>query len=239
MVAVFTGIRNWIQHGKVIGHLQCELTPAVVIPWEKLIDTGVLDKEANAPPQLVKLRMLAIAGQLSRLTTFCPLRRDYICSAIKLLQTSMSARNSDQQNQGTSQSSENIEIPPIPKQTAGAVAGAAVGSIAGPIGAIVGGVAGALAGKAAKGRDVRQAGARTLRKIVTKAKSAKGTAKRQLSKASGKSSRKSTSRSRSSIKRVPSNRSTSAGSRKKSQTRRAASSAPASRNRETNRKKRH
>ena len=54
MVAVFTGIRNWIQHGKVIGHLQCELTPAVVIPWEKLIDMGVLDKEANAPPQLVK-----------------------------------------------------------------------------------------------------------------------------------------------------------------------------------------
>ena len=41
-------------NGKVIGHLECERTPAVVIPWEKLIDTGVLDKEANAPPQLVK-----------------------------------------------------------------------------------------------------------------------------------------------------------------------------------------
>src|SRR5438067_10306109 len=60
----------------------------------------------------------------------------------------MSARNSDQQDGETSQSSENIEIPPIPKQTAGAVAGATVGSIAGPIGAVVGGVAGALAGKA-------------------------------------------------------------------------------------------
>jgi hypothetical protein len=37
-------------------------------------------------------------------------------------------------------SSKNIEIPPIPKQTAGAVAGAAAGSIAGPIGAVIGGV---------------------------------------------------------------------------------------------------
>ena len=37
------------------------------------------------------------------------------------------------------QSSEEIQIPAIPKQTAGAVAGAAIGSIAGPIGAVVGG----------------------------------------------------------------------------------------------------
>ena len=92
----------------------------------------------------------------------------------------MSAPNSDQQNAETSQFSKNIEIPPIPKQTAGAVAGAAVGSIAGPIGAIVGGVAGALAGKAAKGRHVRLASARSVRKVVRKAKSAKGTAKPQL-----------------------------------------------------------
>jgi hypothetical protein len=42
--------------------------------------------------------------------------------------------NADARKKETSQSSENIEIPPIPKQTAGAVAGAAVGSIAGPIG---------------------------------------------------------------------------------------------------------
>ena len=218
---------------------ECELTPAVVIPSEKLIGMGVLDTEANAPPQLVKSPAWPQSGRLSRFTTFWRVRHDYICSAIKLLQTSMSARNSDQQDERTSQSSENIEIPPIPKQTAGAVAGAAVGSIAGPIGAIVGGVAGAVAGKAAKGRDVRQAGARTLRKIVTKAKSAKGTAKRQLSKASGKGSRKSASGSRGSIKRRPSNRSTSAESRNKSQTRRASSSSPASRSRRTNRKKRH
>jgi len=31
--------------------------------------------------------------------------------------------------------SENIQVPPIPKQTAGAVTGAAIGSIAGPVGA--------------------------------------------------------------------------------------------------------
>jgi len=41
--------------------------------------------------------------------------------------------------------SEDIQVPPIPKQTAGAVTGAAIGSIAGPVGAVVGGVVGALA----------------------------------------------------------------------------------------------
>jgi hypothetical protein len=54
--------------------------------------------------------------------------------------------------------SEDIQVPPIPKQTAGAVTGAAIGSIAGPVGAVVGGVVGALAGKAASsGRPVRKA----------------------------------------------------------------------------------
>jgi len=43
--------------------------------------------------------------------------------------------------------SENIQVPPIPKQTAGAVTGAAIGSIAGPVGAMVGGVVGALGEK--------------------------------------------------------------------------------------------
>ena len=38
--------------------------------------------------------------------------------------------------------SEDIQVPPIPKQTAGAVTGAAIGSIAGPVGAVVGGVVG-------------------------------------------------------------------------------------------------
>src|SRR5215475_15044923 len=85
----------------------------------------------------------------------------------------------------TRTASENIQVPPIPKQTAGAVAGAAVGSIAGPIGAIVGGVAGALAGKAVEARPVRQASARTLRNVVSKAKNAKKTAKRQMTRRSG------------------------------------------------------
>ncbi len=55
-------------------------------------------------------------------------------------------------------SSEDIQVPPIPKQTAGAVTGAAIGSIAGPAGAVVGGVIGAVMGKAAAGgRPVRKA----------------------------------------------------------------------------------
>ena len=44
---------------------------------------------------------------------------------------------------------ENIEVPPIHKETAGAVAGAALGSMMGPAGAVVGGIVGAIAGKAA------------------------------------------------------------------------------------------
>jgi hypothetical protein len=162
-----------------------------------------------------------------------------MCRALKTLHLPMSTTDSDQQNEGSSQSSENIEIPSIPKQTAGAVAGAAVGSIAGPIGAIVGGVAGAIAGKRAKGGRARQTAARTLRTIVSKAKSAKATAKRQLTKGSGKRSRKTASRSTSSAKRRPASRSTTPKSRNKSRTRRAPSSSPASRKRGGNRKKRH
>jgi hypothetical protein len=46
-------------------------------------------------------------------------------------------KNPNAKKEENSQSSKNIQIPPIPKQTAGAVAGAAAGSIAGPIGAVV------------------------------------------------------------------------------------------------------
>ena len=46
-------------------------------------------------------------------------------------------------------SSEDIQVPPISKRTAGAVTGAAIGSIAGPAGAVIGGVIGAVVGKAA------------------------------------------------------------------------------------------
>ena len=53
----------------------------------------------------------------------------------------------NRKKKGSSQSSEEIQVPPIRKQTVGAVTGAAIGSVAGPIGAVVGGVVGALAGK--------------------------------------------------------------------------------------------
>lgn len=66
-------------------------------------------------------------------------------------------------------SSKDIQVPPIPKQTAGAVTGAAIGSIAGPTGAVVGGVMGALVGKAAAdGRPVRK----TVRRAIAVSKSA-------------------------------------------------------------------
>lgn len=151
----------------------------------------------------------------------------------------MSTPNSDQENQDTSRSSENIEIPSIPKTTVGAVAGAAVGSIAGPIGAVVGGVAGAVAGRASRSRRVREASARTLRKVVSKAKSATGTAKRQLATRSASPSRKKTARSRSAVKRRSSSRSKVGKSRSKGRTKRASSSSRRSRSRGASRKKRH
>src|SRR5205809_6985818 len=52
---------------------------------------------------------------------------------------------------------ENIEIPPIPKETAGAVTGAVIGSMIGPVGTVGGGIAGALAGKAASERRLAPA----------------------------------------------------------------------------------
>src|SRR5689334_6819909 len=88
--------------------------------------------------------------------------------------------------------SKNIEIPPIPKQTAGAVAGAAAGSIAGPIGAVVGGVVGAIAGKAAeKGRSIAPA---TTRSVVIK--SPRPPLKRRPRKKSVAKQRKTVARSR-------------------------------------------
>src|SRR5438552_9844425 len=80
----------------------------------------------------------------------------------------------DAQKKESPQSSEEIQIPPISKQTAGAVAGAALGSVAGPIGAVVGGVVGALAGKAsATGRRiVPPAAKKTVKRVVRKAQTA-------------------------------------------------------------------
>src|ERR1700736_2317622 len=73
----------------------------------------------------------------------------------------------DEPSAENSNAEENIEVPPIPKETAGAVAGAALGSMMGPAGAVVGGIVGALAGKAAsEGRlkpAVKKATARVLK----------------------------------------------------------------------------
>jgi Glycine zipper len=66
--------------------------------------------------------------------------------------------DSKPENKKSPRPSEDFQVPPIPKQTAGAVTGAAVGSIAGPVGAVVGGAVGALAGKVASSeRPVRKA----------------------------------------------------------------------------------
>ncbi|PYL34079.1 MAG: hypothetical protein DMF35_05345 [Verrucomicrobia bacterium] len=61
---------------------------------------------------------------------------------------------------------ENIEIPPIPKETAGAVTGAVIGSMIGPVGTVVGGIAAALAGKAAGEGRLRPAAKKAVARIV-------------------------------------------------------------------------
>jgi hypothetical protein len=83
----------------------------------------------------------------------------YLCSESKILRSPPPMPNHPKPEKKKSPpSSEDIQVPPIPKQTAGAVTGAAIGSIAGPTGAVVGGVIGALVGKAsADGRPVRKA----------------------------------------------------------------------------------
>ena len=70
----------------------------------------------------------------------------------------------------TEPAKKNIEIPPIPKETAGTVLGAAVGALAGPAGALVGGVIGTFAGKAAaSGRPVMPAVKKAVVKAIQKA----------------------------------------------------------------------
>jgi hypothetical protein len=96
-----------------------------------------------------------------------------------------------------SHTSEEIRIPPIPKETAGAVTGAAIGSVAGPIGAVVGGVVGALAGKAsASGKPILPAARKTVFRVVKKTKTVAKTAKRatQSRGKAKKSSRRTSSR---------------------------------------------
>jgi hypothetical protein len=149
----------------------------------------------------------------------------------------------DAQKKENTQSSENIEIPPIPKQTAGAVAGAAVGSIAGPIGAVVGGVVGAVAGKAAeKRRPIAPAAKRTVRKIVKSSKAiSKAPGRGRPIRKSVAKSRKAATGSRGKAKKRVSRRSTTTKSRKAAGTRRTSTSsrATAARKRSGGRRKRH
>jgi hypothetical protein len=123
---------------------------------------------------------------------------------------------SDAKKEQNSQSSKNIQIPPIPKQTAGAVAGAAAGSIAGPIGAVVGGVVGAVAGKAAeKRRPIAPAARRTVRSVMKSSKAiSKAPRRRRPSKKSVAKPRKTRARYRGKAKKTVSRRSTTTKSRK-------------------------
>jgi hypothetical protein len=150
-------------------------------------------------------------------------------------------KDSDQENAGSSQSSENIEFPRVPKQTAGAVAGAALGSVAGPIGAVIGGVAGAVAAsRSGKGRALSSASRKTVGKI---GKSIKAGSKRAVRRKSGikpvGKSRKSRIASGGEMKRTQSRRSTLAKSGKRPATRKKSSSSRASQKSKSSRKKRH
>jgi hypothetical protein len=106
----------------------------------------------------------------------------------------------------SSQSSKEIQVPPIPKQTAGAVTGAAIGSVAGPIGAVVGGVVGAVAASAAGGGSLRK----TARRVTT---ASKGALERHTRKKSRPASRKTRARSRAKTAKTRSKQAPTARSR--------------------------
>jgi hypothetical protein len=91
-------------------------------------------------------------------TAMSTLLSEYLCSESKILRSPLFMPDHPKPEKKSPPSSKDFQVPPIPKQTAGAVTGAAIGSIAGPTGAVVGGVIGALVGKAASdGRPVRKA----------------------------------------------------------------------------------
>jgi hypothetical protein len=97
-------------------------------------------------------------GHFNFVTAMSTLSSEYLCSEPKILRSPPFMPDHPKPEKKSPPSSKNLQVPPIPKQTAGAVTGAAIGSIAGPTGAVVGGVIGALVGKAAAdGRPVRKA----------------------------------------------------------------------------------
>jgi hypothetical protein len=149
-------------------------------------------------------------------------------------------KNPNAKKQENAQSSKNIRIPPIPKQTAGAVAGAAAGSIAGPIGAVVGGVVGAVAGKVAERRPIAPAARRTVRSVMKSSKTISKTPRRRRpSNKSVAKQRKARARSRGKAKKRGSRRSTTTKSRKGSGIRGRSTSSRAVRKRSGGRSKRH
>jgi hypothetical protein len=150
-------------------------------------------------------------------------------------------KNSNAKKEENSQSSKNIQIPPVRKQTAGAVAGAAAGSIAGPIGAVVGGVVGAVVGKAAeKGQPIAPAASRTVRSVMKHSKAISNTRQRlRPSKKSSAKRRKAGTRSQGKAKKTTSPRSTRRRSRKGSKTGRQSKSSLPARKRSSGRSKRH
>lgn len=149
-----------------------------------------------------------------------------------------------------SQSSKNIQIPPIRKQTAGAVTGAAAGSLAGPIGAVVGGVVGAVVGTAAeKGQPIVPTAKRTVRSVVKKSKaiskptrsrgrSTKSSAKPRKARRGGSNAKQRKARAGSAGKKQ-SRRSAATRLRKGSTIQRRSKSSPRARKRFSGRKKRH
>ena len=124
---------------------------------------------------------------LLRLCRLC--HPKHLCSESKILRSPPFMPDRPKPEKKKSQpSSEDIQVPPIPKRTAAAVTGAAIGSIAGPTGALVGGVIGALMGKAAADR-------RPVRKAVRGAKAvSKSALKRRPLKKSLPGSRKAVGR---------------------------------------------
>jgi hypothetical protein len=97
-------------------------------------------------------------GHFNFVTAMSTLSSEYLCSESKILRSPPFMPDHPKPEKKSPPASVDFQVPPIPKQTAGAVTGAAIGSIAGPTGAVVGGVIGALVGKAASdGRPVRKA----------------------------------------------------------------------------------
>jgi len=127
-------------------------------------------------------------GHLNFVTAMSTLSSEYLCSESKILNLPFMP-NHPKPEKKSPPSSKDFQVPPIPKQTAGAVTGAAIGSIAGPTGAVVGGVIGALVGKAAAdGRPVRKAVRRA--KAVSKSPPKRDPVKKSLPKSRKASGRR-------------------------------------------------